>query len=319
MNLANKGEKKDVTRFIFLCLFVLLFWGFVVGVIVSLADIDEYRECVAKNLAPDVEDGFEQIVPIVNDVIQAGEKSILIIGDSVCNQMFRNPDIRKNTNVCYAGTNAALTIEGQYILVHEFLSHESAEEIYLLILPLPGLERLDYRVAYQYFVGPMIYTQLFDSLPQADRDEIENIFGKKNLTPQMVSLYERNKIARKMYLSTIQFVGRVNPKHFNISCDWERKYLKMIQDECKQAGVTLHVLPCPCIDSEADMKSIQNFCEKYKDFDFVEEYEKVNPYLPEELFRDGLHFKDEICGVDFYMDLLQSLYGDEGTKLIRGL
>ena len=94
-----------------------------------LAYLTNSEEYVTTNV------GAAEIIPYINKVQEQSDATKLLVGDSVCAQMYNGLQ-QYNEDVCIVGSNAAITLSGQYILIHQFLeNHEQATDVYLILIP----------------------------------------------------------------------------------------------------------------------------------------------------------------------------------------
>ena len=84
-----------------------------------LAELTDSTEYIAQNRGPD------EIKPYLERTHYPDGTTKLIIGDSVCRQLFSHLQ-STNTHIAMLGSNAGLTAAGQYIMAKEYLEHHQA-------------------------------------------------------------------------------------------------------------------------------------------------------------------------------------------------
>lgn len=141
-------------RFLFQCLLVILFL-FVLEGILYLSDVrfPTYN-------------GTEVMQAIKNSKSESG-KRLLILGDSVCNQLYPSSD--KYPDAVSLACNRAVTMAGHFFLMNNyFQANESSlpERVVLVCSPSALQSDLD-KFAFQYFLKPFFkkeYKPLFNDL-----------------------------------------------------------------------------------------------------------------------------------------------------------
>ena len=100
----------------------------------------------------------------------------LILGDSTGNQIY--PNTEYNSEVYSLCCNQAISMVGQYILLHEFLqNHSSAHALDVLLIARPSSFRnnLDQRFVYNYFIKPFYREEYQHLLTAQARAQIRKI------------------------------------------------------------------------------------------------------------------------------------------------
>ena len=81
-----------------------------------------------------LERGPDEIKPYIVKAQFQDDSTKLIIGDSVCRQMFNGLQ-EYNSDFTIIGSNGAITMAGQYIMTKEYLdNHPNATDVFLIIL-----------------------------------------------------------------------------------------------------------------------------------------------------------------------------------------
>lgn len=300
---------------IFLLLFLLVFMGFD---ILSMTDV--LREPIAS--ITDSEDyingnvGAEEIIPHIKKVQEKNTYTKLIVGDSVCGEMYSGLQ-SLNDVYCITGTNAAITMAGQYLLVQQFLeNHEHVTDVYLFVIPTSLESRFSLSYGYQYVVMPFIETDLLENLMPETRRELQQVYGNFFVQKWVATCIDKSAINRKFYLNILQKYGTESNQDafFCISVP----YILKMKELCEAKGATLHLCANPVSDKKKSM--VQEFEKKYKDselYTYFPDYLSQIAFYPEEHFRDGTHFGGEWRNQAAYNDKIRIFR--ESTQLLQDL
>ena len=272
--------------------------------------IAEYLECedyISKNNGPD------EISEWIVKVNEKNEYTKLILGDSVCCQMFSGLQWC-NDEVCIAGSNGAVTMAGQYILLHEFIkNHSNVSDVWLVVLPISLQRYIDKTVGYQYVVMPFTLNDKMTLLDDSTIKTIENSFGKYSMDPIFVRTLDKSAILRKVYLNYIS-------NHYNDPneswpiADISFRYIIKMKELCDENGITLHLLPAPSPDNEYSVEFINTFKLSYANSDlccyFPKYIDNIKTY-PAEQFGDGTHFTGDYANQEHYNDIIKDMYSND--------
>lgn len=258
--------------------------------------------------------GSDEIKPFIQKVQERDENEILILGDSICHQMFEDL-IGFNEDITMAGSNAAITMAGQYILAKEYLeNHENAKEIYLMVHPTSLKRTFDTVYGYQYIIMPFSET---DTLKALDEDTIaicKEVYGSVFLKPDIVYMINKSGMNRKLYLNLLKTYGTNYEE--KVSFEMADKYISKIYELCKEHNVKLHFLATPVSEvldgtCEELEKEYQNTWMKQ----YYPEYFENIIFVPAEQVQDGFHFSGEYKNQEYYNELLKKIFGN--TELIN--
>ncbi len=300
----------------------LLILVFVIVIVDWLSMTSEFRVAIAKLTGSEEylteNNGSDEIIPYIERVRTKDQYTKLIIGDSVCGQMYRNLQVF-NDDVCIIGGNAAITMAGQYILVHEFLeNHEDATDIYLILVPLSLNSTFDTKFGYQYTAMPFVLTDTLQLLDENTIEKMESIYGEFFMKKPVVYAIERSAINRKLYLNELQ--KRVTVEEEGRISEVALQYLVKIKELCDERGVTLHLLPGPYSDSEAQAVLYEELRTEYEASvlnEYFPNYLDDAWIYPSEQFGDDLHFGGAFANQQSYNEKIKEMY--EGTKLLEDL
>lgn len=261
--------------------------------------------------------GPDEIKPYIIKAQTPDDSTKLIIGDSVCRQMFSGLQ-EYNSDFTIIGSNGAITMAGQYILAKEYLdSHSEVSDIFLIVLPESLGRTFDTKLGYQYVVMPFAET---DTLKDLDRDTIEimqSVYGNAFMNPQVVYAIDRSGVNRKLYLNLLEEYasGHVLKNHFELA----DQYVYKIYELCQERGVTFHMYPCPV--SETKKEYVDNLTVEYESSKIFE----INPYFlesvyyyPSEQSADGTHFSGDYANRECYNEKIRiMLEGEEILDMLK--
>jgi len=218
----------------------------------------------------------------------------LILGDSTGNQIY--PNTEYNAAVYSLCCNQAISMVGQYILLHEFLqNHPSPQTLDVLLITRPSSFRnnLDQRFVYNYFIKPFY------------REEYQ-----LHLTAQVQA--QIRKIPFRD-LVRIPFIRKSNwspnlddehrPHYFHIS-NLSADYIQKMHQLCQEKNVKSFKIRCTFLSKEFPPKQFSGFKKQIAELDLGQElsgYFSTLKYYEKELFmRDKVHLKKpEIANIDF--------------------
>lgn len=240
----------------------------------------------------------------------------LIVGDSVCRQLFAGLQ-EANEDFTIIGSNGAITVAGQYILMKEYLEHHpEATDVFLIILP-ESLERTyDTTWGYQYGVMPFVETNTLRWLDENTLNIISSTYGEFFLNPQVVNRIRLSGINKKIYLNLLRkrSAGYRLTDYFELA----NQYICKMDELCKERNVNFHLYPCPVSESKKeDMEElIPQFMES--------EIYPINPsffeqiyYFPAEQAADGAHFSGDYANQECYNDIISVAFdGDELLEML---
>lgn len=250
--------------------------------------------------------GSAQICPAIEKVERKDGYSKIILGDSVCNQVFNGfQDL--NEKYLLLGTNQAITMDGQYILARVFLeSHPNATDVYLIMLPNAFMSGYDSEMSYSYLIEPFGKTEKLNVLSNQTILDMSECYGKLFLRKNVISFIDESCINNKVFLFYNQ--ARIKGKEHNsnrVVSEETVYYLSDLQKICADKGVNLHILPCPIVDTDENHRLVEKI--KNESDSLFDNYLECVTFYPEEMFQDGVHFGGEYENKNQYQKCIQDL------------
>ena len=308
----NNGMKKFFGKGI---LFVWIIC-FLCAVFVFMSMREPYRTVIARWTGSEEFMGDSEILPYFEQVRTVDRTTQLVIGDSICRQMFSGLS-EYNPQMSIQATNAAFMITGQYLLAEEYLKmHPEATDIFLVMHPLAITRTFDTEWSYRYAVMTYVETDTIGYLDGNTLDDMASVYGRFFMKKEVVNVIENSPMMRKLYLSYIN----INREEYVQSSPFEiaDQYVKKLYDLCEENGVTLHIYASPVSETFRERtKELEKeygttwMSNRYPDFfhDIL--------YYPDEWSEDTSHFSGEHAERDELDRIIEMAYG--GTELSKNL
>lgn len=298
--------KKFLTKgFLFFTIILLLVAG-----ILFLSTKEPARTVLAKwTNSEDFTDESEMLPYFARAREQDGTTQ-LIIGDSICRQMFSGME-GYNPQTSILATNAALMITGQYLLAEEYLqNHPDTTDIYLIMHPLTMTRTFDNEWSYRNAVMTYVETDTLRFLDENTIEAMESVYGALFLQKNVVQLIEDSPICRKLYLSYVN----ANRENYVQSSSFEisDQYVKKLYDLCEENGVELHLYSSPV--SEYYREQMTELAPEYEETWMYSQYpDYMNEiwYYPSEWAEDLSHFSGEYAERDKLNEAIKTAYAEK--------
>ncbi len=288
--------------------------GFVAGFVIILIVIDAFSFTdIGDNVLGRVffatgyrNIGSTEICPAIYKAEEQNGYSKIILGDSVCHQIF-NGFQNINEEYLLLGTNQAITMDGQYILARLFLeAHPDATDVYLIMLPNAFTSGYNSDMSYSYLIEPFGKTEKLNLLSEQTIQDMTDYYGKLFMQRNAIKFLDSSCINNKIYLFFNQNrIKAIEQKSNRIISSEAEYYLNDLKKICTEKNVTLHVLPCPIVDTDGNRILVENL-EKETDSLF-EDYFRCVAFYPEEMFPDGVHFGGDYKNINQYKKCIQDL------------
>lgn len=297
-----------------LAVFLFLSLGLIIGFLI-LSSTEMWRMPVARltksSEYAEGNVGAREIIPYIEKVQKKDGSTKLILGDSVCNQIL-NRFQEGNEAFCISGTNRAVTLAGQYILAEEFVkNHKSVTDIYLVIILDSLTTEFDRQFGYQYVVMPFTETDTIKNLAPSTRSQLRRIYGPLFCWKPVVEVIETSPLNRKLFLNFLTYKDQIFPLDSDTAVsEVSYQYLEKIYRLCEENDINLHLIPGPHADTEEqhirerriEKELNENGSIKY----FGDYFDKIE-YYPAELFRDGVHFDENVVGESFFAEIVSDM------------
>lgn len=255
--------------------------------------------------------GAREIIPYIEKVQEKNACTKLIIGDSVCNQVL-NRFQEGNEEFCISGTNRAITLAGQYILAEEFVkNHKNVTDIYLVIILDSLTAEFDRQFGYQYVVMPFTETDTIEDLMPSTRRQLRKIYGPLFCWKPVVEVIETSPLNRKLFFNYLSYKNQFFPLQSDtVVSDVSYQYLEKLSHLCDQNNIKLHLIPGPLADTEERHVQKEKIEQEIKEKGFIEyfgDYFEKIAYYPVELFRDGIHFDENMIDDGFFERIISDM------------
>lgn len=253
----------------------------------------------------------EEIIPYIREVQKNSDYTKLVVGDSVCSQLF-NSFQKYNKVYCTVGSNQAITMIGHYLLIREFLeSHSEATDVYLVLRSMTGSGLDNGKLAYQYLVTPFSEAGLLQNVSDQTKEDFEYIYGEIFIRPEVIQFIDNSPVAKKLFLNSY-----TNVNYDNGIMSFE--YFGMIMELCEEHDVKLHLLHSPMQESsretmQQEKENSFEACTNDLMWQYVESYYDSIVYYPDNYFSDGIHFGPEYREEHQLADYLRAMMEKERT------
>ncbi|WP_196802981.1 hypothetical protein [Butyrivibrio sp. MC2013] len=254
--------------------------------------------------------GPDEIMPAIVRAQSEDGTTKLIIGDSVCRQLFNDLQ-EQNEDIAIIGSNAAITMSGQYILAKEYLDHHpSATDVFLIVLPASLKQTYSMNLGYTYAVMPFALTDTLYHLDDNTLDIMADTYGRPFLNGLVVKGLHLSAVNRKIYLNYL-----ADHSHsYKLSSPFELadQYVGKIAELCNERGVKFHLYPCPVCESNKD--SAEAMSEQFassKLYEINPDYFDMIDYFSADQSQDGVHFDGNVYDREMFNSIIMEDYKGE--------
>ena len=262
------------------------------------------------------EDSEQEYIQSVRDAMTPDGSTRLIVGDSVCRQIFVGlRDI--NPDFCIIGTNAAITMGGQYIMIKEYLdAHPEAEEVYLMVIPAAFQYAYNGALGYNNGVVPYVLTDTLHDLDEDTINTLRKTFGSFAINPKTIGLIRNSGLNKKIYFDLLNKYA-IAYKDDGIY-DVSKMYIGKIAELCRERGVEFYMYPCPATDvTQSTCAGIWDTLKGSVIYEANPEYLDMMYFFDEEMTVDGVHFYGDYANQETYNEFIRTMYGQ--TPLLEHL
>lgn len=284
--------------------------------IVFLSTRDFCKSTIARWTASEEFMEESGLLPKFDSVRQEDGTTRLILGDSICNQMFTRLS-GYNPETSFQATNAAFMITGQYLLLEEYLKyHTDVTDVFLVMHPMPLTRTFDTEWSYRYGVMTYVEAGVLDYLDENTPKAMAEVYGGLFLKKGAVRLVEDSPLIRKLYLSYIY----ANCENYVQSSPFEiaDQYVKKMYDLCEAQGARLHLYSAPVAEyfREQVEELEQDYDGTWMSSQYPDYFHDIL-YYPDEWTSDMSHFDGEHAAPESLDKIIEEAYGQ--TELFRSL
>jgi len=238
--------------------------------------------------------GNETYISLAKATNVSPKVKTLILGDSTGNQIY--PNTEYNSEVYSLCCNQAISMVGQYILLHEFLqNHPQPNALNVLLIARPSSFRnnLDQRFVYNYFIKPFYRDKYHQLLTAQAREQIRKIpFRDLVLIPF---------IRKSNWSPNLDYEHR--PHYFHIS-KLSADYIKKMRLLCQEKKVKSFKIRCTFLSREFPPEQFSGFKKQIIELGLDQElsgyFETLKYYEKEHFMKDKVHLWDpHIMDIDF--------------------
>lgn len=227
----------------------------------------------------------------------------LLLGDSVCNQLF--PNKKKNNSINSLACNQAIGMVGHFLLLQNYLdAGNEIDTLFMIFTPFSFQNNLDQKYTYHYFIKPFDRPEYSKSFTKTVKKQIEKIpYRKFRRIPHIfASSWAPDYIPQEKHDFT--FLSPISVE-----------YLTKIKDLTAQNNIKLIILPPPINLNKKHLIDCMNrneIVDKNFQGDFQDYFDEII-YLDSTKFIDGTHliypenytgiYEKEISGVGIKSNL----------------
>ena len=212
--------------------------------------------------------------------------SNLLLGGSTGNQLFPNTLFNGSTySLC---CNQAISLTGQYILLHEFLLNHpdpSKLQVFLLLRPSSLRNDLDQRFTYNYFLKPFDHPEYQSHLSPYAQTQLKKVPARR--------LVQIPFIRRSHWSPNLQ--NQHQPHHFRIS-KLSAEYLRKIHSLCELNNVQSFKVRATFLSSDFGEEDLKAFRKDIVDQGLQREmlgyFSTLETYPAEFFMEDKVHLLD---------------------------
>lgn len=298
---------KKIVYFIVLLIVVIVITALLTGIkpldkfFVVLTDSKDYASV----------SGLEEIRPFIEKVQQQDGTTKLIVGDSMCQQMFNGLQAN-NPEYTIVGSNGAITFAGQYLLINEYLkNHKDVTDICIFMHPGSIGRTFDTTLGYQYVILPFGIYDLLKDLDDNTIEDMKSTYGSFFINNFIVKWMEHSAVGRKIYFNLLKDYGTnyEEKELFEIA----NQYVHKIDELCKEQNIKLHFYPSPVAENFKESMETRKI--KFQNTWLGERFPLFFNYVfyfPDEQAKDGTHFSGEFATQSAFNGWIKEILKDSG-------
>lgn len=261
----------------------------------------------------------EDVLPHIDAVCDRDYTTALVIGDSVCAQVF-GPFTKCNKKYLIDGSNGALTLAGFAALTGLFLqTHPHVTDVYLAVVPGTLSRRIDSRQGYQYVAMPFVLSGRFDSLEPTAQELLRETFPGL-LDPDLMRLAEASPTVKKLLFARVDRAVAGVPAALLPAVNVQQ--LRYMSDLCAARGADFHLLCVPLADTPERRAELADLEDAFRAEGLYETYSlyfsSVYWYPADAFEPDATHFDfDGEMTMEDFAAMIARYQADTG--LLQGL
>ncbi|MCB0684958.1 MAG: hypothetical protein KDC53_00495 [Saprospiraceae bacterium] len=229
--------------------------------------------CLFSNPAKDV------YLILMKSLKKHPHKKTLLLGDSVCRQVFGKADSEDTLNMC---ENQAYEIPGNYLLLRNLIEHQNEfDTVTLYFNPFSLKCSLDQIFTYNYFVKP--FRPYLSRLDPQEIDYVGQTYPPKSIFSFLPSV--------RYAFSDWKMNAAPSPDALS---EVSARYLDKIENICQATDMKflLKSLPVRISRKNEIAAMVENSSSILNQSAILRQYFNNITYLPDSLFLDDVHYKD---------------------------
>jgi len=248
------------------------------------------------------------MLPVFDKARQQDGTTQLVIGDSICRQMFA-PLEGYNPEKSILAANAALMMPGQYLLAREYLqNHPETTDVFLVMHPLTLTRTFDMEWGYRYAAMTYVETDTYQYLDESTRSAMEGAYGAFFLREDTVWMIENSPICRKLGLNYLNTHGK--PYEQGHPFEIADLYVERLYNLCRESGVRLHLYSSPVAEYyREEMAALAADYGETRMSNLFPDYMEDIWYYPNEWTEDMSHFSGEYAQREKLNGIIEQAYG----------
>ena len=257
-----------------------------------------------------------EMLPYFQRAKEPEDTTKLILGDSICRQMFAELE-PYNDDTDILATNAALMMTGQYLLAEEYVeNHPETTDIFLVMHPMTLTRTIDTEWSYRYALMTYVETDTFSKLDPNTINAYRQVFGDFLVKKEVVGAIEESPILRKLALSYIN-TNKENYVQDN-SFELADQYVKKLYDLCKEREINFHFYSSPVTEYYyTDISALRVEYEGTWMSSQFPDYLNDIYYYPSEWAEDLSHFSGEYATREKLNEMISKVYGETPLQQIK--
>lgn len=220
-----------------------------------------------------------EIYHAINKSKKKNKSKILLIGDSVGNQLFSNKT--NNDRINSLACNQAIGMVGQYLLLNNYLkTGNKVDKVFMIFTPFSFKNNLNQVYTYHYFLKPF-YNSEYDSLfTETVKEQIKKI-----------PYHQFTRIPHIFVTSWAPEYNSIDQIDYTFLSPISIEYLIKIKELSTKYNFEFTILPPPISIKKKDLIDnidIDEFVKANLDQEFKDYFNKIT-YLESTKFIDGTH------------------------------